>query len=68
MTNYEGFKAQLIRAKVPVRLAEQAADKLARQETGELPSPLEGEDLHIVNSAHAWMIANGNRALREGNK
>jgi hypothetical protein len=64
--NQEEYKRMLVEAQVPELLADQAADRLVRQDAGELPCPLEGEDLHIVNSAHAWMIAKGNERLMRG--
>ncbi|MBD0343326.1 MAG: hypothetical protein ICV63_00525 [Coleofasciculus sp. Co-bin14] len=47
----------LIKKGVPPNLAEQAIEILDAQNRGELPAPLEGEDLHIVRSAFAWMTA-----------
>ncbi len=47
----------LIKRGVPPKLALEAVQLLDRQNQGELPCPLEGEDLHIVNSAWAWMTA-----------
>lgn len=46
---------------IPDQLADEAADVLARQDTGELPCPLpEGSsELTAVRSAHAWWTANG---------
>jgi hypothetical protein len=38
-------------------LAEQAINLLDAQNRGELPCPLEGEELHIVRSAWTWMRA-----------
>ncbi len=51
---------QLIERGVPPQLATDAVDILERQNAGELPCPLEGEELHIVNSAFAWMQAQAN--------
>ena len=47
----------LIKRGVPPSLAEKAVTILDAQNRGELPCPLEGEDLHIVNSAWQWQIA-----------
>jgi hypothetical protein len=48
---------KLIERGVPPKLAEEAITILDRQNRGELPVPLEGEDLHIVNSAWQWQAA-----------
>jgi hypothetical protein len=48
---------QLISRGVPPKLAEAAVEILDRQNRGELPVPLEGEDLHVVRSAWTWMTA-----------
>jgi len=42
---------------VPPKLALDALTLLDAQNSGELPCPLEGEDLHIVRSAWTWMTA-----------
>jgi hypothetical protein len=47
----------LIERGVPPKLALEAVQLLDRQNQGELPCPLEGDDLHIVKSAWAWMTA-----------
>jgi hypothetical protein len=47
----------LIARGVPPKLAEDALQRLDAQNRGELPTPLEGEDLHIVRSAWTWMTA-----------
>jgi hypothetical protein len=47
----------LIARGVPPKLTEDALSRLDAQNRGELPTPLEGEDLHIVRSAWAWMTA-----------
>jgi hypothetical protein len=49
----------LIEAGVPPKLAQQALDILDKQNQGQLPCPLQGEDLHIVQSAWQWMKAQG---------
>jgi hypothetical protein len=48
---------QLIARGVPPQLAQDAIEILERQTRGELPCPLEGSELHIVNSAFTWMTA-----------
>ncbi len=47
----------LIARGVPPKLAEEAITRLDAQNRGELPCPLEGEDLHVVRSAYTWMTA-----------
>ncbi len=47
----------LIERGVPPQLAIDAINLLDAQNRGELPCPLEGEDLHTVNSAWQWMTA-----------
>ncbi len=47
----------LIARGVPQKLVEDALSRLDAQNRGELPTPLEGEDLHIVRSAWMWMTA-----------
>jgi hypothetical protein len=47
----------LIERGVPPQLAQDAIEILERQNQGELPCPLEGEELQIVNSAWQWMTA-----------
>jgi hypothetical protein len=47
----------LIERGVPPKLALDALNLLDAQNRGELPCPLEGEELHIVRSAWAWMSA-----------
>jgi hypothetical protein len=47
----------LIERGVPPQLAIDAINLLDAQNRGELPWPLEGEDLHTVNSAWQWMTA-----------
>jgi hypothetical protein len=47
----------LIERGVPPKLAKEAVTLLDAQNRGELPCPLEGDDLQIVNSAWAWMTA-----------
>jgi len=47
----------LIDRGVPPKLAIDAINLLDAQNRGELPCPLEGEDLHIVQSAWTWMTA-----------
>jgi hypothetical protein len=48
---------KLIERGVPPKLAEEAITILDAQNRGELPVPLEGENLHVVRSAWTWMIA-----------
>ena len=47
----------LIERGVPPQLAKEAITLLDAQNRGELPCPLEGEDLNTVNSAWQWMTA-----------
>jgi hypothetical protein len=47
----------LIDQGVPPKLANDAINLLDAQNRGELPCPLEGEDLNIVRSAWTWMTA-----------
>jgi hypothetical protein len=47
----------LIERGVPPKLAEKTINLLDAQNRGELPCPLEGEDLNTVNSAWQWMTA-----------
>jgi hypothetical protein len=47
----------LIERGVPPKLAEEAVTILDAQNRGELPCPLEGEELHTVKSAWTWMTA-----------
>jgi hypothetical protein len=47
----------LIERGVPPKLALEAINLLDAQNRGELPCPLEGEDLNIVKSAWTWMNA-----------
>ena len=47
----------LIERGVPPKLALDAITRLDAQNRGELPCPLEGDDLHIVQSAYTWMTA-----------
>ncbi len=47
----------LIERGVPPKLAQEAVTILDAQNRGELPCPLESDDLHLVNSAWAWMTA-----------
>lgn len=47
----------LIEKGVPPKLAEQAVNILDAQNKGELPCPLEGEELQVVRSAWTWMTA-----------
>jgi hypothetical protein len=47
----------LIDRGVPPKLAIDAINLLDAQNRGELPCPLEGEDLHLVRSAWTWMTA-----------
>ena len=47
----------LIARGVPPKLASEAVNVLDAQNRGELPVPLEGEELQIVNSACQWMTA-----------
>ena len=47
----------LIERGVPPQLAEDALNLLDAQNRGELPCPLQGEQLHIVKSAWTWMKA-----------
>lgn len=47
----------LIERGVPPKLAKEAVTILDAQNRGELPCPLEGEDLHTVKSAWTWMTA-----------
>jgi hypothetical protein len=51
----------LIERGVPPKLAQEAINLLDAQNRGELPCPLEGEDLHIVRSAWTWMTAQDQR-------
>ncbi len=48
---------KLIERGVPPQLASDAIEILDAQNRGELPVPLEGEELQIVNSAWEWMTA-----------
>lgn len=48
---------KLIERGVPPKLAEEAITILDRQNEGDLPVPLEGENLHVVRSAWTWMTA-----------
>lgn len=50
----------LISRGVPQKLAKEAITILDAQNRGELPVPLEGEDLHVVRSAWTWMVAQDN--------
>lgn len=47
----------LISRGVPPKLAEEAITILDRQNQGDLPVPLVGEELQIVRSAWTWMVA-----------
>ncbi len=47
----------LIEKGIPPKLAEQAINILDAQNKGELPCPLEGEELQVVRSAWTWMTA-----------
>ncbi len=47
----------LIERGVPPKLAKEAMSILDAQNRGELPCPLEGDDLHLVRSAWTWMSA-----------
>ncbi len=47
----------LIERGVPPKLAKEAVTLLDAQNRGELPCPLEGDDLHLVRSAWTWMSA-----------
>lgn len=47
----------LIQRGIPPKLANDAINLLDAQNRGELPCPLEGEELHIVKSAWTWMAA-----------
>ncbi len=47
----------LIERGVPPKLAQEAVTLLDAQNRGELPCPLEGDDLHTVRSAWQWMTA-----------
>jgi hypothetical protein len=53
---------KLIERGVPPQLAEDAIAILDAQNRGELPCPLEGEELHIVQSAWQWMTASDRNA------
>jgi hypothetical protein len=44
---------------IPENLASKAADALARQDAGELPCPLEGEELKALQDAHASWVERG---------
>jgi hypothetical protein len=48
---------KLIEQGVPPKLAQDAVEILDAQNRGELPVPLEGENLHVVRSAWTWMTA-----------
>ncbi len=48
---------KLIERGVPPKLATEAVEILERQNAGELPCPLEGEELQIVRSAWQWQTA-----------
>jgi hypothetical protein len=52
----------LIERGVPPQLAIDAINLLDAQNRGELPCPLEGEELHIVRSAWTWMNAQDQRS------
>jgi hypothetical protein len=54
----------LIERGVPPKLALDAITLLDAQNRGELPCPLEGEELHIVKSAWTWMAAQDQHAPR----
>lgn len=56
----EANLSQLIKRGVPPQLAQDAITILESQNRGELPIPLEGEELHIVNSAFTWMTSQAN--------
>ena len=55
----------LIERGVPPQLALDAINLLDAQNRGELPCPLEGEDLHTVRSAWTWMTAQDQRDKRD---
>ena len=55
----------LIERGVPPKLAVDAIDILDRQNRGELPCPLEGNELHIVQSAWQWMTAQDNEQTKQ---
>lgn len=48
---------KLIERGVPPGLASEAVEILDAQNRGELPVPLDGEELQIVRSAWQWMTA-----------
>lgn len=50
----------LIERGVPPKLASEAITILDAQNRGELPVPLEGEDLNVVRSAWTWMVTQDN--------
>ncbi len=52
----------LIERGVPPQLAIDAINLLDAQNRGELPCPLEGEELNIVRSAWTWMNAQDQRS------
>jgi hypothetical protein len=52
----------LIERGVPPKLASDAIEILERQNAGELPCPLEGEELQIVRSAWTWQVAQDRNA------
>ncbi len=56
---------KLIEQGVPPKLASEAITILDAQNRGELPCPLEGEELNIVNSAWTWMTAADANAQQE---
>lgn len=53
---------KLIERGVPPQLAQNAIKILDAQNRGELPVPLEGEELQIVTSAWQWMTAQARNA------
>lgn len=60
----EASLSQLIDRGVPTELAQQVVEILEAQNRGELPCPLEGDELAVVNEAWAismevWTIATG---------
>jgi hypothetical protein len=44
---------------IPENVASRAADALARQDAGELPCPLKGEELKALQDAHASWVERG---------
>jgi hypothetical protein len=59
MPNKQHYLSLFQAMQIPTNQAEKAADALSRQDAGELPCPLEGEELKAVRDAHTWWAAKG---------